>query len=87
MRTLLTSVALVLATACGENASAVKNDAPLARDAGTDATVGPDAACFENPQTDNELANGCTTPDVERIFKPSNPPLLNPDGTLPPLPP
>lgn len=83
MRTLILSCALVFATACGDDGDAAPKDAPLA-DAGTDATSTPDASCFDNPQTHEEIINACT--DAQKIYKDSRPPLLNPDGTLPPLP-
>lgn len=69
---------LCFVAACG-NDPKVRQDAAVIVDAGA-----PDASCFENPQTHYEIINGCTT--AQQIFKDSHPPLLNPDGTLPPLP-
>jgi hypothetical protein len=68
-----------LAAACGDNHKATG-------DAGADATVDspPDASCFMNPTTNDEIINACTT--AQKYYKDSHPPLLNPDGTLPPLP-
>lgn len=84
MKRLLLASLLVLAGACGDDGSdGTPKDGKLI-DAGADAPSGPDASCFENPQTHNEIINACT--DAEKIYKDSNPPLLNPDGTLPPLP-
>jgi hypothetical protein len=45
---------------------------------------GPDASCFTNPTTYNEIINACTT--AQKIYKHPNLPLLGSDGTLPPLP-
>ncbi|MGE0547814.1 MAG: hypothetical protein AB7O24_15805 [Kofleriaceae bacterium] len=71
------TVGLWCMAACGE-------DPKVVNDAGVD-TGGPaDASCFENPQTHEEIINGCTT--AQKIYKTSNPPLLNANGTLPPLP-
>lgn len=64
--------------ACGDDPK-VKQDAGVTQDAGA-----PDASCFENPQTHYEIINACTT--AQKIYKDSNPPLLNSDGTLPELP-
>ncbi len=84
--TILTALPLVLAAACGDNGGSAKNDAAVPTDAGADAPVGgPDASCFDNPQTYNEIINACTT--AQKVFKDSHPPLLNADGTLPALPP
>lgn len=43
---------------------------------------GPD--CYTNPTTHEEIINACT--DAEKVDKQPVLPLLNPDGTLPPLP-
>jgi hypothetical protein len=77
---ILTALPLVFAAACGESGSATKDAAPI--DAGPST---PDASCFTNPQTHNEIINACT--EAQKIYKDSHPALLNPDGTLPPLPP
>lgn len=65
--------------ACGDDGPGVREDAGVPQDAGP-----PDASCFENPQTHHEIINACTT--AQQIFKDSTPPLLNADGSLPPLP-
>jgi hypothetical protein len=49
-----------------------------------DASNSPDASCYNNPQTHTEIINACTT--ATKILKPGKPPLLNPDGSLPPIP-
>ncbi len=82
MKTLLFGAALVFAAACGDDAETPR-DAPVAIDAATTSLV--DASCFDNPQTNDEIINACTT--AQKIYKDSNPPLLLPDGGLPRLPP
>ena len=82
IRTLLISLPLVFAIACGDDGTPAQHDAPTMVDAGVDAP--PDASCFSNPTTHNEIINACTT--AQKIYKDSHPPLLNPDGSLPPLP-
>ena len=70
----------VLAAACGDDPKA-KQDAGVMQDA---APGSPDASCFENPQPHHEIINACTT--AKKIYKAPTLPLLNQDGTLPPLP-
>jgi len=54
-------------------------------DAAVDAPMAPD--CFTGtPMTHDEIINACPAQGVTRIFKHPNLPLMNPDGTLPPLP-
>lgn len=43
---------------------------------------GPD--CYSKPTTHVEIINACT--DAEKVDKAVNLPLLQPDGSLPPLP-
>jgi hypothetical protein len=70
-------VFLLVIAACGHSAAH--------KDAGQDAGIVPqDAPCFTNPQTNDEIINACTT--AQKYFKDSHPPLLNADGSLPPLP-
>lgn len=72
------TIAILFAAACGSD----DPGNPPADSAPIDA---PAAGCVENPQTHDEIINGCTTAaSVER--RPTLP-LLNDDGTLPPLPP
>jgi hypothetical protein len=81
MRTLFTALALVFA-ACGGDDGQTN---PV-RDAAIDAPLTPDAGCFSGtPATHDEIINACTT--AQKIYKKSNPPLVNADGSLPPLPP
>ena len=70
-------------TAATTSASTVTSTASGAGGAGGGAGGGmPD--CFTNPMTHLEIINGCT--DAEAVDKVVNLPLLNGDGTLPPLP-
>jgi hypothetical protein len=74
------------AISCGSSNSKTP-DAPaiVETDAAIDATVAPD--CFMgDPQTHDQIINACPGPGVTRIFKNPTLPLMNPDGTLPPLP-
>ncbi|HVK85480.1 MAG TPA: hypothetical protein VM513_15280 [Kofleriaceae bacterium] len=81
-RTIFLTASLVFTSACGDDGGSAPEDAPVS-DAGVDAA--PDASCFTNPQTHEEIINACTT--AQKIDKDSHPPLLNADGSLPPLPP
>jgi hypothetical protein len=74
---IIIALALVAATACNNSSNAPK-------DAAGDSNGGTDASCFTNPTTHFEIINACTT--AQKIYKKSHPPLLEPDGTLPPLP-
>ncbi len=75
-RTFFLTLPLVFGAACGDSGNAAK-DAPPQSDAG--------AACFTDPHTYNEIINACTT--AVKVTKTPNLPLLNADGSLPPLPP
>lgn len=86
MKTIIFSFALMaLGVGCGDDGGTQPatdaNHNP--HDAGVETP--PDASCFTNPTTHDEIINACTF--VQQIFKDSHPPLLEPDGTLPPLPP
>jgi hypothetical protein len=50
---------------------------------GSGGAGGAASACFTNPQTHDEIINACT--DAEKIDKIVNLPLLEADGSLPPL--
>ena len=81
MRALIfTAVALAFA-ACGGDDTQTKKDGGVQMDA---PAGGPDANCFTNPTTHNEIINACTT--AQKIYKDSHPPLQYADGGLPPLP-
>ena len=72
------ALTVALAIGCGDDGN-TPHDSGVVMDAGV-----PDASCFENPQTHNEIINACTT--AQKIYKTTKPPLLKPDGTLPALP-
>ncbi|HVV84811.1 MAG TPA: hypothetical protein VHE35_17225 [Kofleriaceae bacterium] len=83
---LFASLAALGAAACGDDGASTI-DAPVIHevDAGIDAPPADD--CFHGtPTTNNELINACPGPGVTRIIKHPDLPLLNPDGTVPPLP-
>ena len=69
----------LFAAACGNN-KATGDAGP--GDAGVDSP--PDASCFLNPQSHEEIINACT--NAQKYYKDSHPPLMKPNGTLPPLP-
>jgi hypothetical protein len=77
-------MALMLAFAIGCSDPGGGTNTP--KDAAVDAAVTPDAPCFSGtPTTHEEIINACTT--AQKVYKDSKPPLLNADGSLPPLPP
>lgn len=82
--------------ACDSDSSAVKEQPTPVGDAGpitptqdgavitpTDGGDGGPTDCVQNPQTHEEIINGCTT--ATRITKNPTLPLLLPDGGLPPI--
>ncbi len=66
------------AATCGGDEN---NNSP---DAGPDVDAPP--PCVMNPQSHTDLLNACTSADVEKIDKKPVLPLLQANGTLPPLP-
>ncbi|MBX3154935.1 MAG: hypothetical protein KF773_02960 [Deltaproteobacteria bacterium] len=75
----------MFAAACGDDNNQTPKDAPPP----VDSTVAtPDADCFDITNvaapTHDQIINACTT--ATKIYKTEKPPLLNPDGSLPPLP-
>jgi hypothetical protein len=76
-RTVFAALSLVFAIACGHSNGTTPADAAV--DAGP-----PDASCFTDPKTYNEIINACTT--AVKVYKDSHPALLRSDGSLPPLP-
>lgn len=86
LRNVLLAVPLLVASACGGDGGAQPRDAAV--DA-VDASGTPDASCFDltglSTPTNEQIINACTP--AQKIFKDSHPPLLQPDGSLPPLPP
>jgi len=80
---IFTALLLAFATGCSDDA-AVKHDAGV-HDAPADAAPGgPDASCFTDPHTNNEIINACTT--AQKVPVPGRPPLQLPDGGLPAAP-
>lgn len=91
-----TGVATILA-ACDGDSSAVKEQLTPGGDSGpitltqdgaviTPMQDGGDSGptdCVQNPQTHEEIINGCTT--ATRVTKNPTLPLLLPDGDLPPI--
>lgn len=81
MKYLFLAPVLALVVACGDDTP--ENNNP---DGGTnnpaDASTTDD--CFTNPTTHEEIINACTT--AVKVEKTPVLPLLNSDGTLPPLP-
>jgi hypothetical protein len=80
MRALIFATLALAFAACGGDDGA-KKDAGVVMDA---PPGGPDASCFTNPTTHEEIINACTT--AQKIYKNSRPALLGSDGSLPPLP-
>jgi hypothetical protein len=79
----IATVALAFAGACSDDDNNTgKKDAGVVIDAPP--TGGPDASCFTNPTTYNEIINACTS--AQKIYKTTTLPLLGSDGSLPPLP-
>ena len=79
----IATLALAFASGCSDDANNTgKKDAGVVIDAPP--SGGPDASCFTNPTTYNEIINACTT--AQKIYKHPTLPLLGSDGSLPPLP-
>lgn len=84
MRSLiLATLVLAFAPACGDdgNTGVKKDGGTIPVDA---APIGPDADCFTNPTTHEEIINACTT--SQKIVKHPVLTLVGSDGSLPPLP-
>jgi hypothetical protein len=85
MRQVLAALAalFLLGAACGDDDAGGR---PIDASAGIDASPpGPDASCYEDPQTHFEIINACT--DAESVEKNPELPLLEEDGSLPPIDP
>jgi len=91
-------IALTFTAACGDNGSKPK-DAGVGSDAIVQPDGGmPDASCFPPATAAADCANPATTPaqcnleiinactSAQKIINTFKPPLLNSDGSLPPLP-
>jgi hypothetical protein len=73
--------ALLLATACSDGSRSTPDAAVTPPDAA------PVASCFSGtPATHDQLINACVDQSVTVIKKTPSLPLMNPDGSLPPLP-
>ncbi len=87
MKIVILSMAMMaFGTGCGDDGAQVPvHDASPVVDSSIDAP--PLAApCFSGtPTTHEQIINACT--NAQEIFKDKRPPLLNPDGSLPSLPP
>lgn len=79
------SLAFALA-ACGSDNKATPDSQVIHEvDAAVDAPAAPD--CFTGtPTTHDQIINACPAQGVTRIMKHPTLPLLNADGSLPPLP-
>jgi hypothetical protein len=77
---------LVALAACGSDDKKTPDAGMIHEvDAAPDSPQGPD--CFTGtPTTHDEIINACAAPGVTVIHKHPNLPLLNADGSLPPLP-
>jgi hypothetical protein len=83
MLAIFTFLSLAFAGGCSDDA-AVNHDAGV-HDAPVDSGAGgPDASCFTDPHTNNEIINACTT--AQKVYKNDRPALQYPDGGLPPTP-
>ncbi|MDC3981732.1 hypothetical protein [Polyangium jinanense] len=78
-------VLALLAGACGEeNPPANPAGSSSSSGAGGSGGAGGEPECFPEPTSHVEIINACT--DAEKVDKAVNLPLLNADGSLPPLP-
>ena len=80
-------LALALLACSSDKTNTKTVDAPTIHevDAAVDAPAAPD--CFTGtPVTHDQIINACPAAGVTRIIKHPNLPLMNTDGTLPPLP-
>ncbi|HVK67040.1 MAG TPA: hypothetical protein VM694_21290 [Polyangium sp.] len=82
-------VFVLLASACGEenppaNPSSSSSSSGAGGMGGAGGAGGSGPECFSDPTSHVEIINACT--DAEKVDKVVNLPLLNADGSLPPLP-
>ena len=80
---IFTALVLAFATGCSDDAT-VKHDAGVHDAPAADASGGPDASCFTDPHTNNEIINACTT--AQKIPVQGRPALEAADGGLPATP-
>lgn len=84
-RTLLLCTFTSALAACGDGHTANPDAMPPVPDAMVvDADAVPDASCFADPHTHDEIINACTS--NQAVDKTPVTPLRRPDGSLPPLP-
>lgn len=87
MKTLLSIALALFVASCSSSNNTKTPDAAVIRevDAAVDAPAAPD--CFTGtPTTHDQLINACPAAGVTRIVKHPDLPLMNSDGSLPPLP-
>lgn len=91
MKTILPRVlalaGLVAVAGCG-NGNKAPNDMATGKSDMAQKAGPPDLGCYANPTTSIQLLNSCPPAGVtvDQIDKKPTLPLLNPDGTRPPLP-
>lgn len=79
---MMSSCLVVAMVACADDPSPA-GDAGVLQDAGR-SDAGSEPECYPTPTRHQELINACTT--AQHVDKTPVLPLLNADGTLPPLP-
>ncbi|TKD11940.1 hypothetical protein [Polyangium fumosum] len=82
-------VLVLLTSACGEenppaNPSGNSSSSGAGGGGGAGGSGGGGPECFSEPTSHVEIINACT--EAEKVDKVVNLPLLNADGSLPPLP-
>lgn len=78
-------VAMLLASCGGNNNT--QSDAPTIHEGDAAIDAPKPADCFTGtPMTHDQIINACPAAGVTRIIKMPTLPLMNPDGSLPPLP-
>ena len=76
-----------LVASCGGDDGATPVDARQINESDAAIDAPPAADCFMGtPTTHDQLINACPAANVTRIMKHPTLPLLNADGSLPPLP-
>ncbi len=81
MTRVLLLLALATVAACSDDPDPTPDAAVV--DGGS-ADAGSEPECYQNPTSHSEIINGCTS--SQHVDKTPVLPLLNADGTLPPLP-
>ncbi len=84
---ILSTLTALLVASCGGDTNNTPADAPTVHEGDAAVDAPPAADCFTGtPTTHDELINACPPAGTTRIFKTVHLPLLNSDGTVPPLP-